>query len=251
MSVTENRDAARKRPVRYLRGETREKRILEAGRAIFLQGGWDSFSMERVAEALACSRPLVYAHFPSKEELLLALAIESKLKRLGMSALVLKFQGRSRERMVALDQMETFLFERYLPIELFVTSARLRVKTSNERQERLKELELQTHAIGASIVEEGLAAGDLPRLKHFNANKLYFALWTSVWGATYVKRSDFPYEAAGIENPTAVNRLALLYMLDGFGWRPLTDEWDYRATTKRVEEEIFSTEAFKEASAGL
>ena len=227
----------------------RERTLLNAARDVFLEGGWDSFSMDRVAEYLECSRTLVYTHFTCKEELLLALDIESKLKRLGMSELVLKFQGRPRERMVALDQMEVFLFARHLPVELFVTSARLRVKTSTARQRRLKELELRTVSIGASVVEEGLACGDLPRLKHFSADELYFALWSSLWGASSIARSDFPYAESGVEQPTRVSRLALLYMLDGFGWRPLTHEWDYRATCQRVEKEIFSTEAFRAAAA--
>jgi hypothetical protein len=30
--------------------------------------------------------------------------------------------------------------------------------------------------------------------------------------------------------------------LDGFGWRPLSTEWDYPATLERVRQEVFSDE---------
>lgn len=249
MGTAERGQSTRKRPVPYLRGGSREQSLLNAGRDVFLDGGWDLFNMERVAERLECSRSLVYAHFPSKEELLLALDIESKLKRLQLLDLTLRFQGRPRERMIAIDRMEMYLVERHLPIELFFTSARLRVKTSAERQQRLRELEQQTLAVGAGIVEEALANGDLPPLRHFTADQVYFALWSSVWGASSIQRSDFPYAESGIDRPAATTRVALLYMMDGFGWRPLTNEWDYRATSKRADEEIFNTEAFQAAVA--
>ena len=32
-------------------------------------------------------------------------------------------------------------------------------------------------------------------------------------------------------------------ILDGYGWRPLTDEWDYDATRRRVLTEVFADEA--------
>ena len=31
-------------------------------------------------------------------------------------------------------------------------------------------------------------------------------------------------------------------LLDGYGWRPLSGEWDYDATDKRIAEEVFSAE---------
>jgi hypothetical protein len=27
--------------------------------------------------------------------------------------------------------------------------------------------------------------------------------------------------------------------MDGFGWRPLSSEWDYRSTMRRIHEELF------------
>lgn len=234
------------RPARRLERDVREQWILRAARELFLREGWDGFSIEGIAEQMNSSRSLVYAHFPSKEEILLALAIESKVKRLKMLDLALQFEGRARERLVVVDLMELYLVDSDLPTELMVTSARLRAKTTEERQKALTALELRLHLLGAGIVREAIGAGDLKLPRFTTADELYFTLWSSVWGAVTVQRSDFPHVDAGVIDPTAAVRRNLLVMLDGFGWCPLSREWDYRATCRRAEQEIFSRAEFQQ-----
>lgn len=236
---------ARPRRGGYQRKEVREQLILRTARDLFLEEGWDGFSIERIAEQMRTSRPLVYAHYPCKEEILLALAIESKTKRLNLLELTLKFQGRPRERLTAMDLMEQFLAERDRPLEIFVTSARLRAKTSPERQQALSAAELRAQAVGAGVIREAVGAGDLVLPRNTTPDDLYFALWACIWGGVGIERSGFPYRESGITDPMRTVRRVLLVMLDGFGWRPLSREWDYRATCQRVEAEIFSTSAFQ------
>jgi AcrR family transcriptional regulator len=223
----------------------RERWILRAAREQFLHQGWEGFSIEGIADRIGCSRALVYAHYPTKEEILLALAIESKAKRLEMLEHTLEFEGRARERLVAVDLMEGFLAEADIPVEILVTSTRVRARTTAKRQRALKTLELKLHLVGSGLVREAVGAGDLKLPAHTSPDQLYFSLWSSVWGAMLVQRSDFPYEEAGIPSPPRTMRRSLLVMLDGFGWRPLSHEWDYRETCVRVEREIFQREAFR------
>lgn len=230
---------------RRLDREIRERWILDTARRLFLEEGWDGFSIEGIADRVHCSRGLVYAHYPSKEEILLALAIESKLKRIRLQELTLEFAGRARERMIAVDMMESYLVEADIPIEIMVTTARLRAKTSEERQKRLETLELRLHIIGGGIVREAVGAGDLDLPAHTSPDQLYFSLWSSVWGATAIERSDFPYAEAGVPRPAQSARRSLLVMLDGFGWRPLSHEWDYRETARRVQQQIFAQPSFQ------
>jgi AcrR family transcriptional regulator len=223
----------------------RERWILRAARELFKNEGWEGFSIEGIADRIDCSRALVYAHYPSKEEILLALAIESKAKRLEMLEQALEFEGRARERLVAVDLMEGFLAEAHIPVEILVTSTRVRAKTTVKRRRELESLELRLHLIGSGLVREAVGAGDLKLPAHTSPDQLYFALWSSVWGAMLVQRSDFPYEEAGVRFPPRTVRRCLLVMLDGFGWRPLSHEWDYRATCARVDREIFQREGFR------
>ena len=46
-------------------------RILDAGRSLFTHGGEDALTLRRVAEMIEYSATAIYAHFPSKEALLL------------------------------------------------------------------------------------------------------------------------------------------------------------------------------------
>lgn len=225
--------------------DVRERWILDAARHLFLEEGWDGFSIEGIADRIDCSRALVYAHYANKEEILLQLAIESKAKRIKLLEQTLKFAGRARERMVAVDMLEIYLAEADIPVEIMVTTARLRAKTSEERQRILKALELRLHLIGGGIVREAVGAGDLELPPHTSPDQLYFSLWSTVWGATAIERSDFPHSEAGVAHPTRTARRSLLVMLDGFGWKPLTHEWNYRETGRRVQREIFEQPGFQ------
>ena len=246
--TTVSRTRGRKSSGVYHRRQERERLILDTARDVFLELGWDGFGIESVADAMQSSRGTVYSHFPNKEEILLALAIESKAKRRRLLEMTLRFTGRARERLVAIDFMGGYLVRRDLPIEIFVTTARLRVNTTRERQNQLRSLELRLQSIGAGIVREAVGAGDLVLPRHTSPDDLYFALWSSVWGATAIQRSDFPASESGIAHPTQTVRRALLVMLDGFGWKPLSHEWDYRETCLRVEREIFASEEFRRLS---
>lgn len=222
--------------------DKRAVQILSAARDVFLAEGWDYFSMERIAEFLECSRPLVYKHFACKEEILLALAIESKRRRVLFYERAVNFAGRAREKFLALGEVESFLFERDLPIELFVASTALRAKTSKARQDKLKALDIQAILLGAGIIRQGIEAGELHLPPAMCPEDLLFCSWAIRWGAFNLIRSDTPLAQAGIAHPRQAVDHALGTMLDGYGWRPLSNEWDYRETRRRVHSESFPEE---------
>jgi AcrR family transcriptional regulator len=221
---------------------TRSRQILDAGRELLLERGWDGFSMEEIAERVGCSRPLVYKHFSCKEEVLLALAIESKHRRVLLYERALMFRGRPRERMLALGEVERLLLPSDLPIELLVASTRMRAKTSSARQEELKLLDIRAISMGGSVVREAVAADDLALPRTLSAEDVLFFLWGSRWGTANLRSSDTPLAQAGIANSPFVVELSLALLLDGYGWRPLSKDWDYKATRGRVLEECFPPE---------
>ncbi len=225
--------------VGYQRAEDRASQILRGAREIFLSEGWDGFSIERIAEFVECSRPLVYKHFPSKEEILLALAIESKQRRVRRAERATTFQGRTREKMLAHGEVEDLLLPRDLPVELFVASTCLRVKTSKKRQDQLKKMDVRAVAVGAGVIREAIAAGDVTLPEGMRPEELLFGMWSIRWGAANLIRSDMPLAQASIHHPAMAIYSALGAMLDGYGWRPLSSELDYKATRKRVHAEIF------------
>jgi AcrR family transcriptional regulator len=228
------------------RADERAAQILTAAREIFLLRGWDHFSFEGIAEFLECSRPLVYRHFSSKEEILLALAIQSKRRRARFYERAVMFAGRAREKMLAVGEAEAFLSPRDLPVELFVTSACLRAKTSPRRQEEMKVLDVRTISLGAGIIREALGAGDLTLPPAMAPEDLLFITWATRWGALSLMRSDTPLAPAGVSQPALAVERSLGLMLDGYGWRPFSRDFDYKATRQRVREEVFPRELVDE-----
>jgi AcrR family transcriptional regulator len=218
---------------------SRTDQILRIAREAFLEHGWDGFGIELIAEKMGCSRPLVYKHFPCKEEILLALAIQSKSRRVKLCERAVLFRGRPREKMLAIDEVESLLAPRDLPVEMFVASTSLRAKTSRERQDDLKVLDVRAVAFGSSVIREAIAAGDLALPRGLCPEDLLFVLWASRWGAANLRRSDTPLTQSGVESPALAVSLSLALMLDGYGWRPLSSEWSYKETRRRVREEVF------------
>lgn len=218
---------------------SRSQQILDTARTAFLEHGWDGFGIELIAELMACSRPLVYKHFPCKEEILLALAIESKARRVKLFERAVLFSGRPREKILAIAEVEGLLAPRDLPVELFVASTRLRAKTSRQRQDDLKVLDVRAIALSTSVVREGIAAGDLTLPSRLAPEDLVFVLWAARWGASNLRLSDTPMAQAGVTNPTLGLELSLGLLLDAYGWRPLSREWNYRETRRRVQAQAF------------
>lgn len=217
----------------------RGRQILRCARQTFLEQGWDGFGIELIAERIGCSRPLVYKHFPCKEEILLALAIESKARRVELYQLATAFRGRPREKMLAIGEVEGLLAPRDLPVELLVASTSLRAKTSRRRQDDLKVLDVRAIGLATSVVREAIAASDLRLPSGVCPEDFLFFLWASRWGASNLELSDTPLDSAGVVNPRLALELSLGIVLDGYGWRPLSSEWDYHATRSRVHAETF------------
>ncbi|HEY4421816.1 MAG TPA: TetR/AcrR family transcriptional regulator, partial [Pseudonocardia sp.] len=60
------------RPRRRVSRAERERQILDAAVAVFGERGYQAASMDVVAERVGVTKPVLYAHFGSKEGLLLA-----------------------------------------------------------------------------------------------------------------------------------------------------------------------------------
>jgi hypothetical protein len=93
--------------------------------------------------------------------------------------------------------------------------------------------------LASGIVREAVAAGELTLPPKMYPEDLLFFMWASRWGASQIMRSDTPIALAGIGRAAMAVEISLGLMLDGFGWRPLSSQWDYKATRRRVHEEAF------------
>ena len=117
-------------------------------------------------------------------------------------------------------------------------------KTSQERLQRLDEGEVGCMNVVLGLVRDAVAQGDLAYEDPEAPQKIVAGLWSMSTGFHQINADpDNPMRRKlGIEDPGRVISECYNHYLDGFGWRPLTHEWDYPAVLERVRNEVFPDE---------
>lgn len=157
-----------------------------------------------------------------------------------------QFRGRPRERMVAIGtSLDLFvqLNPHHFRAEQIVMAESIREKTSEDRQQRLFSAEQACMGAVVGIIHDGVAQGDLTLPEGTDAAGVCFALWSMSYGGLSIIQGKPTLQEVGIAEPERTLRRGQHAVMDGFGWRPLTDEWDYDATRARVLQEVFPDEA--------
>lgn len=227
---------------RRLRFEERDRRILDAAREHLLRDGYNGLSMDAIAEAIKYSRAVVYQHYTSKEDVLVALAAQTGERRVELFERASAFRGRPRERMVAIGEAVAHFAVKYpshFKTEHVIHTSSVRSKCSDENQMRLATCETKCPQIAGGIVRDAISQGDLTLEKGLTPEHLVFGLWSMYFGGLFLMSSDVDLEGkGGVTQPMNALRRASGALLDGFGWRPLSTEWDYDATRQRVAKEV-------------
>jgi AcrR family transcriptional regulator len=193
--------------------------------------------MERVADEAGYARTAIYRYFPSKEELIVELAIESLELRVELYRRVVQFEARPRERLVAFGEVTALLYPRFVMPHVFALAQAVRERTRASSQQRLRALELEEAELNDSVAREAVATGDLVLSHGMTLEATVFGLNALVQGL-FERLGSTP--RADVGDPRVVLRRMGSWLLDGLGWRPLSTEWDYRATMTRIYDELFS-----------
>ena len=224
--------------------QERELRLLQIARKILIEQGYAGLSMDQLAEATEYSKGTIYQHFSTKEDLVTALAIESMERRVELFLRAEQFVGRPRERMLAIGvadeifgRSETYHYRS----EFIIKLANLQDRASPERREALTRLETACFGCVLRIVQAGIDSGELPR--EVVPKDLVYSVFTMALG-THMTELNYCSMLKGIEilDPIKLLLSNIHILLDGFGWKPLRDEWDYGVSYKRIAAEIFSQE---------
>lgn len=223
----------------------REKLILDVARRLLLEKGYLGLSMDRIAEEIEYSKGTVYQHFRCKEDLLTALAIQTKLKRIELFERAVTFDGRPRERMTAIgaaDEIFARRFPDYIATEEVLYVQSIACKASESNQEAMQEVDGRCVAAVCGTIRGGIEAGDLEIPPPREASEIAFGIWGMTFGSRIVGKTPTCMDQLGIKDTfTSLRRMQQAY-LDGWNWRPLSHEWDYDATRDRILEEVFADE---------
>ena len=223
----------------------REEIILNVTRDLLLDLGYHGLTMDRIAEAMEYSKGTIYQHFPCKEEVLTELGARILQKRIELFERALSFEGRSREQMVALGEAGE-IFVRLYPDDFrilqIVKAEVITRKVSQERLMRIRDSEYRLLSLMTGIVNEAIAQGDLSLRPGSSSTEMVFGLWAMTDGGYGNIVRTIPMIEIGVKDlfQSIMNICDVLG--DGYGWRPLTTEWDYEATRARARATLFADE---------
>ena len=223
----------------------RESRILELARRMVLGGGYHGLGLDGLATELGVSRGTIYNHFKCKEEIILALLVETMDKRREMFQRAASYREVPRIRMAAIGvaaELFVRLYPDHFQVEQIVKSDSIWDKTTQERRALVKGCQMQCVGIVAGVVRDGVAQGHLTLEEDMTPEALVFGLWSMTEGAYSIIATSDAVAELGILEPFPAIRQNIQKMLDGFGWSPLSAEIDFDATMEKIVKEVFAQE---------
>jgi len=218
----------------------RARDILAAAQRLVLTEGFGTFSMQRLAEATDYSPGALYTYFKSKEDVLAALALESIRRRIALIQRMDGFDARPRERIVARGEVFAILYPEFFNIELLHFTECVRDRVSSAPRDQMRELHGMEQEASLRIIQDAVACGDLELPSAIAPEEVAYTLGMLMAGVLGSVGLSMPVADIGINDVVGVLRRSGSALLDGYGWRPLSTEWDYRKTMRRIYGELFT-----------
>jgi AcrR family transcriptional regulator len=181
----------------------RREAILEAAREVFFKNGFQTTTMDQVAEAAELSKGSLYLHFPTKEELYVSLHIE------GLELLHERFkkavQGvedwETRIRNIGKAYYNFYREEKnYCQILFLLQHGEIAPKVSDDVIQTCFDLGYECLGILCRAIEDGMAQGEI---RHQDAMELAIVLWGSLNGVILLHEEEEHKEII----PTTMDRM--------------------------------------------
>lgn len=223
--------------------QQRGDRILAIARSMIIDEGYHGLNMDRIAEQLEISKGTIYNHFSCKEEIIIALAIQSAEQRKALFQAAAQFRGRSRFRMLAIGQADIRFFQQHLShfeFERMLRIPSILEKTSEKRQSVMQMCEATCMQIVGGIVRDAISSGDLDLPESMSAEEVVFGLWSLHYGAQNIIASSENLEQIGLFKPIETMISHTTMLLDGLGWLPLSSDFDEAAMIEQIHNEVLN-----------
>ncbi|MBX3421941.1 MAG: TetR/AcrR family transcriptional regulator [Pirellulaceae bacterium] len=204
--------------------DQREQQILQLARGTLLSEGLGGLSMERLAAEMQFAKGTLYNHFPNKEEIVVALALESLELRRKLFETAAISRPRSRERMAAIGcacDLYASHFRQHFAIEEMLRSGAILEKSSEIRQKLVQQFEQRIMAIVAGVVRDAVAMGDLQLPKELSAEEFVFGFWALMYGSQILMATSPALVDIGVNQPQRSIRYHGWTLMNGYNWQPL------------------------------
>lgn len=223
----------------------RETELLDLAKMLVEQGGYANLTMDKLAAASPYSKGTIYNHFNSKEDVIVALCIKVITDEIALFKRIQTFEGGTREKVVAIQaatHIHTRMDPTFATTMLMAKTTWVSEKASKQRMDKLNQLEELIVDLADELITSAIEAKDLSLANAHSVDTIVFATWAMAFGSNAL--------IVNATNSRCIERIkdrySVLYnvnmLLDGLGWVPLSQEFDYRKTWRRVEEELFSDE---------
>ena len=178
--------------------QERKKRILDAGKRVFLKKGYLGASMRAIALEAELSPGLIYFYFSGKDEIYGRICEEAFHIAVDLLEKASLKEGSFRERLAALAWAYVEFYREYpeyFDILSFKDMGFKKVGLPEELHRLLENLSQKTLSFLTDAVEDAVKQGQIPTGAH--TWTLTFALWGVVEGALYIHKRGY-LDPAGV-----------------------------------------------------
>jgi len=226
----------------------REQLLLDLALEIIEKHGFSTLTMDKLTQQSEYSKGTVYNHFSSKEDLLTALCLRAIRVQKVLYNKLITFDACSREKVVGF----AFAYELFAKLNpalfmvgLTVKTSAIREKASPQRGNAITEAENELIEMMITIANGAIEAGELSKKYAQNLYQVTFSIWCTAFGTVSLMQTlGESGNSSCIDNICVDN--SLLYhislLLDGLGWSPLNDDFDYAQTWLKLKNEVYATE---------
>lgn len=223
----------------------REQQFLNIAHELLNRDGFADFSMDKLVRASGYSKGTLYNHFSSKEDCLSALCLRGMAMIEDMFSRAAAFDGTPREKMLALNVAYHLYASLQPTLSLAILSARtpsFTEKTSAERSALMEARDQKITWIVDDIYRRAINQGDLHASAELTVELMAFVSWSQAFGINALMTTACDITAVSRTLGTNVALISCNVLLDGMGFKPLSSEWDYQASWKKIESDIFASE---------
>ncbi len=155
------------------------------------------------------------------------------------------FEGRPRERIVALAEAEELCFRLYpydyRALQVIRVASQLG-KVARARKDGVQECESRLISLLLKVIVDGTRVGDLCLGKSHCPEELALRLWALAFGTRSLVENAAASRQLAADDAFRIARKTFETPLDAPNWRPLLTEWDNNQTRHRIHAELFPAE---------
>jgi len=218
----------------------RERLILGHAARLLARDGFQGLNLDELAAAVEYSKGTLYLHFKTKEDLVLAAATQALRCRADLLERAAAYPGptRARARAMGFACCEFMAAHReFFAVELMLQARSFWDRVSEERRSRHGAEARRVFHLVNQLVLDAWKCGDLPR--KCSPEEVTLSLMAITLGSHCAVTQPVIEALCAIKDPYAALLLHQDRMLDGWGWKPVSDGGRHDALDRRICGEVF------------